>query len=211
MKDLAGDNPQKRATVDALRQAIADYSHKSTGSSFIDLEEEEALAPVKAAALRLLNQRPRSEHELRQRLYEKDFSSAAVEEVINRCLRNDMLNDRTFAFEWVRQRHTHQNRSIALLRRELQGKGVENVLIEEALATIDPEEQLDAMVALLEKKASALKEIPTDYKEYQKALKRILGVAVRKGFPESQALMEARRLLDERIEELRASSFSFED
>ena len=91
--------------VEALRQAIANYS-PGEGELFLDAAEEERLAPIKAKAVRLINHRARSTEELRQRLLEAEFEPEGVEEVIDRCTANGMLDDAEFANEWVRQRET---------------------------------------------------------------------------------------------------------
>ena len=52
------------------------------------------------------------------------------------------------------------------------------------------------------KKAGTVKTVPADRGEYDKALRRIVGVAARRGFPEGRSLTAARAALDERISEL---------
>lgn len=187
--------------VEALRQAIANYS-PGEGELFLDAAEEERLAPIKAKAVRLINHRARSTEELRQRLLDAEFEPEGVEEVIDRCTANGMLDDAEFANEWVRQREKNQKKSVAVLRRELQRKGIAAVLIEDALAQVEEESQEQILEELVAKKAASVKTRPADRKEYDKALRRVVGVAARRGFPQGVALAYARRALDARIEEL---------
>ena len=168
----------------------------------VDREFEQAIAPVAAKATRLINHRPRSEQELRQRLVEADFAPELVEEVISRCLSNGMLDDAHFAREWVRQRSEHNKKSVSVLRQELQRKGINSAVAEDALATVDEGDQQRIMQALIDKKACGVKEAPADRKEYDKVLRRVVGVAARRGFPEGKALSYARIALDQRIAEL---------
>lgn len=187
--------------IEALRQAIANYS-PGEGEGFVDAEEEEKLAPIKAKAVRLINHRARSTAELRQRLLDADFEPEGVEEVIDRCTASGMLDDAQFAQEWVRQREKNQKKSVSVLRRELQRKGIAAALIEDALEQVDEESQLQILEELVAKKAASVKTGPADRKEYDKALRRVVGVAARRGFPQGVALAYARRALDARIEEL---------
>lgn len=187
--------------IAALRQAIANYS-PGEGEGFVDAAEEERLAPIKAKAVRLINHRARSTAELRQRLLDAEFEPEGVEEVIDRCTASGMLDDAQFAQEWVRQREKNQKKSVAVLRRELQRKGIAQALIEDALAQVDEESQEQILEELVTKKAASLKNRPADRKEYDKALRRVVGVAARRGFPQGVALTYARRALDARIEEL---------
>ncbi|MCG7456239.1 recombination regulator RecX [Corynebacterium sp. ACRPH] len=187
--------------IEALRQAIANYS-PGEGEGFVDAEEEEKLAPIKAKAVRLINHRARSTAELRQRLLDADFEPEGVEEVIDRCTASGMLDDAQFAQEWVRQREKNQKKSVSVLRRELQRKGIAAALIEDALEQVDEESQLQILEELVAKKAASVKTRPADRKEYDKALRRVVGVAARRGFPQGVALAYARRALDARIEEL---------
>ncbi|WP_034987752.1 recombination regulator RecX [Corynebacterium jeikeium] len=187
--------------VEALRQAIANYS-PGEGELFLDAEEEERLAPIKAKAVRLINHRARSTAELRQRLLDAEFEPEGVEEVIDRCTSSGMLDDAQFAQEWVRQREKNQKKSVAVLRRELQRKGIAPALIDDALAQVDEESQEQILEELVTKKAASVKTRPADRKEYDKALRRVVGVAARRGFPQGVTLTYARRALDARIEEL---------
>lgn len=187
--------------IAALRQAIANYS-PGEGEGFVDAAEEERLAPIKAKAVRLINHRARSTTELRQRLLDAEFEPEGVEEVIDRCTASGMLDDAQFAQEWVRQREKNQKKSVAVLRRELQRKGIAQALIEDALAQVDEQSQEQILEELVTKKAASLKTRPADRKEYDKALRRVVGVAARRGFPQGVALTYARRALDARIEEL---------
>lgn len=56
-------SPEKLAK---LRQALEDYAEGNVENPLIDHEAEEAKADVRARALRLLDERARSRHELRR-------------------------------------------------------------------------------------------------------------------------------------------------
>ncbi len=199
------------STVEQLREAIAAVQRGESDGGIVDEELEERLAPVKSKATRLIGHRDRSVEELRRRLSEttgpdgEAVEPELVELVIERCIGNGMLDDERFAHEWVRQRQLNQRKSVSVLRRELVEKGVPGTVIESALEQVDDDDQARILRELVTKKAGTVSQVPADRREYDKALKRVVGVAARRGFPEGRCLALAREALDLRIEELRGS------
>lgn len=190
--------------IDRLRQAVSEVG-QGQAEPIVDRELEKKLAPLVAKATRLINHRDRSEAELRRRLteaLEEGEDPRLVDTVVSRCLDNGMLDDERFAHEWVRQRQHNQKKSVSVLRRELRDKGVASPVIEDALGQVSDEDQQDILQALVTKKAGTVKTVPADRAEYDKALRRIVGVAARRGFPAGAGMDAARAALDARISEL---------
>lgn len=190
--------------IDRLRQAVSEVG-QGQAEPIVDRELEKKLAPLVAKATRLINHRDRSEAELRRRLteaLEEGEEPRLVDTVVSRCLDNGMLDDERFAHEWVRQRQHNQKKSVSVLRRELRDKGVASPVIEDALGQVSDEDQQDILQALVTKKAGTVKTVPADRAEYDKALRRIVGVAARRGFPAGAGMDAARAALDARISEL---------
>ncbi|WP_313502325.1 regulatory protein RecX [Corynebacterium variabile] len=190
--------------IDRLRRAVSEVG-QGQAEPIVDRELEKKLAPLVAKATRLINHRDRSEAELRHRLteaLEEGEEPRLVETVVSRCLDNGMLDDERFAHEWVRQRQHNQKKSVSVLRRELRDKGVASSVIEDALGQVTEEDQQDILQALVTKKAGTVKTVPADRAEYDKALRRIVGVAARRGFPAGAGMDAARAALDARISEL---------
>lgn len=187
--------------IEALRQAIESWAEKPH-EQLLDRDKEQALAPVISRAVSLINHRPRSAQELKDRLLDKDYDPDLVEEVIDRCQRNGMLDDAEFARLWVEQRSRNQKKSVAVLRQELKRKGIAQHHIEAALDQVDEEDQDAIMRGLIDKKAASIRAVPADRAEYNKFLKRVVGVAARRGFPQGPSLGYAREALDRRIAEL---------
>ncbi|HIW92169.1 MAG TPA: recombination regulator RecX [Candidatus Corynebacterium avicola] len=204
-----GQSPDSQGEkVRALQEAIAEVQASGGADPIVDSLLEERLAPLKAKAQRLVSHRDRSVHELRQRLSEVTTSEGdvvdpeLVEIVVDRCIANGMVDDERFAHEWVRQRQHNQKKSVSALRRELRDKHVPSDIVEDALSQIDQDDQDEILRNLVTKKAGTVKTVPADLGEYDKALRRIVGVAARRGFPEGRSLAAARDALDERITEL---------
>lgn len=190
--------------IDRLRRAVSEVG-QGQAEPIVDRELEKKLAPLVAKATRLINHRDRSEAELRRRLteaLEEGEDPRLVDTVVSRCLDNGMLDDERFAHEWVRQRQHNQKKSVSVLRRELRDKGVASPVIEDALGQVSDEDQQDILQALVTKKAGTVKTVPADRAEYDKALRRIVGVAARRGFPAGAGMDAARAALDARISEL---------
>lgn len=190
--------------IDRLRRAVSEVG-QGQAEPIVDRELEKKLAPLVAKATRLINHRDRSEAELRHRLteaLEEGEEPRLVDTVVSRCLDNGMLDDERFAHEWVRQRQHNQKKSVSVLRRELRDKGVASPVIEDALSQVSDEDQQDILQALVTKKAGTVKTVPADRAEYDKALRRIVGVAARRGFPAGAGMDAARAALDARIGDL---------
>lgn len=196
------------STIEQLQAAIAAVQRGEGTGDILDERLEEHLAPLKDKATRLISHRDRSVEELRRRLSDtvgpdgETVDPDLIELVIERCIANGMLDDVRFAREWVRQRQQNQRKSVSVLRRELVDKGVSAHVIEGALEQVDEDDQDAILHGLVTKKAGTVSEVPADRREYDKALRRIVGVAARRGFPEGRSLAVARQALELRIEEL---------
>jgi regulatory protein len=85
-------------------------------------------------ATRLLDYRPRTEKEIRQRLAHKGFSTLEIDQVVLRLKRANLVQDQQFAKMWIENRNDYHPRSQRLMRYELRIKGVAEQTIESALA-----------------------------------------------------------------------------
>ncbi|MDO9120571.1 MAG: RecX family transcriptional regulator [Anaerolineaceae bacterium] len=85
-------------------------------------------------ATRLLDYRPRTEKEIRQRLTQKEFSTLEIDQVVLRLKRANLVQDEKFAKMWIENRNDFHPRSQRLIRYELRIKGVAEQTIESALA-----------------------------------------------------------------------------
>ncbi|MCT1411004.1 recombination regulator RecX [Corynebacterium sanguinis] len=191
---MADPDPHK------LAQLKAALEHFQPGTLF-DREEEQALAPVRTRALRLLDQRARSKAELRSRLISAEFDPELVERVLDSLENSGLVNDAVFASEWVRQRSQRRGKSARALDMELLDKGVAEPVRQEALSQITAEDEEAAARAVAEKKAREVKAAPSDRAEYDKHLRRIVGVMARRGYSSALSLRLGRDVLDARIAE----------
>jgi regulatory protein len=90
---------------------------------------------VMIAAGRLLTRRGYFEHELRTRLLGAGHDGAAVEAALDRLKALELLDDAALARSWIEERSRARPRSRDALRRELEAKGVDAEIAEQALAS----------------------------------------------------------------------------
>ncbi|KQB85400.1 regulatory protein RecX [Corynebacterium oculi] len=192
------ERESKEEKLARLRSAIAHYQPQG----FFNAEEEQSKSTVREAALRLLDHRARSRHELQERLLDKEHDPALVAAVLDDLQEAGLVDDAAFAWEWVRQRSGRRGKSTRLLARELREKGVAAGERQEALAQITREEERATALACARKKARGIKEVPEDYVGKHKDLRRVVGVLARRGFSEGISLALAREAVEERYREL---------
>lgn len=196
----AGPDPDQ---VARLRRALAAAERGADGSGIVDLDRERAKAPLRARALRLLDQRARATEELRRRLAEDDDAPAElIAEVLADLRSAGLLDDAAFAAEWVRQRARRRGKSRRVLDRELRDKGVAAADRDAALDQVDDAEEEATAAAVAAKRAAAIRRAPADRTERDRDLRRVLGALARRGFPQEVAMRRARAALADRYAEL---------
>lgn len=138
-----------------------------------------------AATLRYLSYRSRSIKEvsdfLTKRLVrEKDFS-LEERETIQQTILADLvaqkfLNDEQFAKDWTASRLKNKGRSLRIIKRELQEKGIEQDIIEQVVDTYKQDNAEEAIIGqLIEKRMKR-------YRDYQEAYEKIGQFLLRRGF-----------------------------
>lgn len=201
---MTSNQPVDPAKLERLRQALEQYeSGTSSEPPLFDRATEEAKAKVRHRALLLLDHRARSRQEMQDRLIALDFAPDVVADVIADLERDRLIDDALFAQEWVRQRHQRRGKSKAVLDRELKEKGIAASIRGEALDIIDEDDEREKARELAVKKARSVKhDCSANRDDYAKALRRIVGVLARRGFPQGMSMMVARQALDQRLAEL---------
>ncbi|UCD55311.1 MAG: regulatory protein RecX [Candidatus Omnitrophota bacterium] len=127
-------------------------------------------------AYRLFSARPRSEKELRDRLFRKGFGRAVIYDVISLLKEKNIIDDFKFAKLWVESRMRANPRSDALLRNELRMKGVSAAVIEKVLSERETGDDSLAR-ALAGRRLESLEKLPKE-----KARKKLFDFLARRGF-----------------------------
>ncbi len=101
------------------------------------LRTEDEVKQAVERGLRFLSYRPRSVHEVRRNLIDKDVPEPAVAAAVERLTSLGYLDDVAFAAFWVRERNNLKPISLRALRHELRQKGVPDTIIADALEAVD--------------------------------------------------------------------------
>ncbi len=98
-------------------------------------------------ALTYLEHCPRTCEEIRRRLQRAHAPDEEIEEIIAGFQRAGLLDDEDYARRWVDSRTRQKGYGRERLAAELRRKGVAVPLIEQAVARLEPENELDAALA----------------------------------------------------------------
>lgn len=112
------------------------------------LQAIEAETSAYDRAVRFLGYRPRSIAEVRQYLLEHAVPASVAETVIQRLQQAGYLDDEGFARFWVDNRQQFRPRGERALRQELRRKGVDDAIIDAAIARVGGDEE-EAAYALV--------------------------------------------------------------
>jgi len=117
----------------------------------------------------------RSQQEVRDKLYDWGLWTSAVENIISKLIEENFLNEDRFAKAYVRGKFNQKHWGKIKIKQGLQLKKVSPPLIKKALLTIDLDDYIATLTAVIEKKARTLterNEIKRRYKLQQYALSR---------------------------------------
>jgi regulatory protein len=127
--------------------------------------------------LRKLAAQARTRAELSQALKVKQVPEDAAEAVLDRMEAVGLVDDRSFAQDWVESRQQRRYLSKSALRRELSSKGVDREVIDSALAQVEAPDELRAAQALVAKKLRGMASL-----DAQVRYRRLTGMLARRGF-----------------------------
>lgn len=131
------------------------------------------------AALRLLEQRARSEREIRDRLRRKEFNDQQIETTLARLRELGLVDDEQFARQWVANRQNFRPRGAQALRQELQSKGVNREIASEIIGEMtDADKERDACREVAQQAFRKYADSP----DRQTFLRKFGGFLQRRGF-----------------------------
>lgn len=132
---------------------------------------------ARTIVLRKLAAQARTRHELAVALAAREVPEDVAEAVLDRMEAVGLVDDRTFARDWVESRQQRRHLSRSALRRELQTKGVDRDQIDEALTEVEADDEVEAALALASKKLRSLVGLERDVQ-----YRRLAGALARRGF-----------------------------
>ena len=149
--------------------------------------------PVEAARQICLNQldhAPRTRAQLREVLARKGVEDDVAEQVLGRFAEVGLIDDAVFAQLWVTSRHRGKGLARRALAQELRRKGVADETVAEALATLEPEQELATARALVQRRLRTTCGLAPDARG-----RRLAGMLARKGYPAGVAFRVVKEAL----------------
>jgi len=142
------------------------------------METDKIKARAKNNAYALLRQRPRSVYEIRNRLKLKGYGDDLIKDIVTGLKRAGELDDERFARLWVESRMRMNPAGDVVLKYELKGKGVSDVIIEAVLsANADKYDEYELAFSMAKERFERLKKL-----DRRKAMKRVYDFLLRRGF-----------------------------
>jgi len=151
----------------AVDQTISD-------EKIAQLQEQDAQESAYQQALQFLNFRQRSQAEVRKNLLAHQVSEQIIATVLERLQSSGLVNDQSFAQNWVENRIEFHPRGKRALVMELRQHGLDDEAIEQAVEDID-EEQLAYQAAIKQMRK-------LDNKDWQTFRQKLSNFLLRRGF-----------------------------
>jgi regulatory protein len=132
---------------------------------------------ARTIALRKLTAKACTRHELDQALQAKNVPQGVIDVVLDRLQEVGLVDDASFAVDWVTSRQQRRHLSRRVLRRELQAKGVERSHIDGALDQVDRNAELTSARDLVDRRLAAMNGVAREVQ-----YRRLAGMLSRRGF-----------------------------
>ncbi len=139
---------------------------------------------ARALCLRLLTVRARTRAELEGQLTKRGYPEDVSAAVLDRLTDVGLIDDADFAEQWVRSRRVNAGKGKRALAAELRTKGVDDEVIDEALADIDAGAERQRAEELV--RAKLRRERLADDDD-TKVMRRLVGMLARRGYSQGLA------------------------
>ena len=160
-------------------------------------EDVEALGPEADAEavgrkilLDQLTGQARSRAELAAKLARKQVPDEVAARLLDRFEEVGLVDDAAFARDWVQSRQAGRGLARRALTVELRRKGVDQEVIADAVATVDPDDEVASARELVRRKLRSVERFdrPTQ-------VRRLAGMLARKGYPSAVTFQVVREEL----------------
>jgi regulatory protein len=176
----------------AVNSTPGPFSLKEKGSK--GMSSKENVSP-KAYALRLIELKPRSVHEIRDKLAKKGIDKAEIEAVILTLETIGLLDDVKFARDWIENRQHFRPMGVIRLRQELFAKGIDREIMDQAIADYKSNtDEFPAALDLARRKMKLYRKL-----DAEAAKRRLAGFLARRGYEVSVVSRVLKELLKESI------------
>jgi regulatory protein len=178
--DGIADQPVPRSSEPPVNgtHGLSSSRHRRERSQLSDDDVDADVESVAhTIALRKLTARACTRQELDRALQAKNVPQSVIDVVLDRLQEVGLVDDASFAVNWVSSRQRRRHLSGRLLRRELQAKGVEPNHIDSALDRVDRNTEITSARDLVERRHAAMNGLSRDVQ-----YRRLAGMLSRRGF-----------------------------
>ncbi|HEY1698727.1 MAG TPA: regulatory protein RecX [Trebonia sp.] len=152
---------------------------------------EDPEAKAREICLRQLSFAPKTRSQLKEALLKREIPEDVADAVLSRYADVGLIDDAAFARAWVESRHHSKGLAGRALKAELRRRGVADDDIKDAVATLDPEAEVETARRLVEQKLPGTRGKPADVRT-----RRLAGMLARKGYSPGLAFRLIREALE---------------
>lgn len=134
-------------------------------------------AAAKAICLQLLTGQARPRAGLATALRQRGIPDEVAEKVLDRFTDLGLIDDRAYAEMFVAAKHRDRALGATALRNELRRKGLDEVVVDEAVRAVDADAERDRAAALIDRRVDAAM-----VNGIQAARRRLIGLLARRGY-----------------------------
>ncbi|MDQ2836520.1 MAG: recombination regulator RecX [Actinomycetota bacterium] len=134
--------------------------------------------------------RARTRSELATALAAKNVPDDAANRVLDRLSKVGLVDDAAFAASFVQSRRQERGLATRELSRQLRGKGVEESIVAEVVADLDPVHEVETARRLVQRKLRSMSSLAPEVQT-----RRLAGMLARKGYPPGIAFQVIRDVI----------------
>ncbi|MCW4465341.1 recombination regulator RecX [Glutamicibacter sp. MNS18] len=191
------ETPATKRKPERKRAAKRPSKAERVAAETEELDEDQWREKARGILLRQLTASDKSAKQLKDKLLEKECPEDIAEEVIQRFIDVDLVDDEKFANAWVRARTRTRGLARGALKHELRSKGIDDEIAQMALDQVDDQDEEERARELVRAKLRP----ESMGLDRDKALRRLVGMLGRKGYNGSLAFKVAREEWDARFRE----------
>ncbi len=146
---------------------------------------------ARSILLARLTDRPRSRAELAESLAKKHVPDDVATRLLDRFEEVGLVDDEAFARAWVDSRQRTKGTASRVLSMELRRKGVDDEIVREVLAEVDPDEERETAHRLVQRKLRSVQGLDPSVQ-----VRRLTSMLARKGYAPQVAFDVVREELE---------------
>ena len=154
-------------------------------------DPQDPLSAAREICLKQLSFGPRTKAQLAAAMGRRGVEEETAEAILGRLVDVGLVDDAAFAAAWVESRHSGRGLARKALAHELRRRGVADALVDEAVAELDPEQELATARTLAARRLAG-----TGGLDPAVRFRRVAGMLARKGYSQGLAYRVIREALE---------------